>query len=216
VVVVMVVEDVRMRVPRIEHGHAHLPLTGVDLGWANQAAKVIRAHAFAKEGLWRADQLPRLKRNPHSTIESFFLRGLLAHANLKGLRAAPQHRQTANRRGASTDPLCCRAVALIRDRCAEPQLRATDIAEAEGISAWTLSIRLRATGKTFPQHLHDARIDLARPLVETSSASINAIASKVGYTRPGDLSYRYRERHGMSPNRWRQLHRSSRPVDDAS
>lgn len=80
-----------------------------------------------------------------------------------------------------------------------------DAAQAVGQSISTVSHHLkRATGKTFTQHLNEARMQRAEEHMRQSpECSIQEIAEQVGYNDPFYFSRIYRKLRGTTPSRFR-------------
>ena len=80
-----------------------------------------------------------------------------------------------------------------------------DAAQSVGQSISTVSHQLKhTTGKTFTQHLNEARVQRAEEHIRQSpECSIQEISEQVGYSDPFYFSRVYRQHRGMSPSRFR-------------
>lgn len=64
------------------------------------------------------------------------------------------------------------------------------------------------TGRTVMEWVIDARMANSRRLLSQSDANIEQIANRCGYKSPSHFQRSFRRAHGMSPGKWRALHRS--------
>jgi AraC-like DNA-binding protein len=206
VVVVVVVRSLSRDYP-MPKGQARLARARGDFVWLKHATETVRAHAFARAGLWDSP-LPALDRQPANDLERYFLGSLLARVGLTTL--APPERSRAlgppetvpEHSGAS---LVSQAIGLIHARHAEPLLRQTDIADALPVSSWELSHRLKAEfGKSFPQHLHEARTEHGADLLSHTQLPVTDIATRVGCRRLSDFDGQFQQRYGVTPTEWRR------------
>jgi AraC-like DNA-binding protein len=175
--------------------------------WLKHATETVRAHAFARAGVWDSP-LPALDREPANDLERHFLGGLLARVGLTtvALTVKPHVQDPPGTAPARAgDNLVSRAIRLIRERHAEPLLRQTDIADALPVSSWELSHRLKAeSGKSFPKHLHESRTEHGADLLLRTRLSMSDIATRVGYQRLSDFDGRFQQRYRVTPTEWRR------------
>ena len=83
-------------------------------------------------------------------------------------------------------------------------LRITELADALAVSDRTLIRRFRSVLDQTPlAYLQDLRLEAARALLETSSHSVEEVASQVGYNDASSFSRLFRQRVGMSPGSYR-------------
>lgn len=83
-------------------------------------------------------------------------------------------------------------------------LRITELAGALAVSDRTLIRRFRSVLDQTPlAYLQDLRLEAARALLETSSHSVEEVASQVGYNDASSFSRLFRQRVGMSPGSYR-------------
>lgn len=95
---------------------------------------------------------------------------------------------------------------LLADLRNPPDLH--ELAHSVGLSAKRLNQGFRVVfGTTVFDHLRDARLDLARQLIEGGSdIPLKQIAWQVGYAHPTNFISAYRRRFGVSPARYRRDH----------
>ena len=83
-------------------------------------------------------------------------------------------------------------------------LRITELADTLAVSDRTLIRRFRSVLDQTPlAYLQDLRLEAARALLETSSHSVEEVASQVGYSDTSSFSRLFRQRIGMSPGAYR-------------
>lgn len=75
------------------------------------------------------------------------------------------------------------------------------------------AVMKRHTGRTVGAWITQTRLAQARQLLLSSDDPVEAIAERVGMSSPSHFHRLFRERHGMTPRRWRQTHRAGRPAD---
>lgn len=84
-------------------------------------------------------------------------------------------------------------------------LKITELADALAVSDRTLIRRFRSVLDQTPlSYLQDLRLEAARALLETSSHSVEEVASQVGYSDTSSFSRLFRQRVGMSPGAYRR------------
>lgn len=94
-----------------------------------------------------------------------------------------------------TDPA---SVSLIRDH-----------AERAGMPYSTFRVAFReATGMSWQRYLVDARMRLARALLQSTARSVQAIGWRVGYQTKEAFSTAFHTEHGMWPTQYREQVRS--------
>ncbi|MEO3386837.1 AraC family transcriptional regulator [Mesorhizobium sp. CAU 1741] len=100
---------------------------------------------------------------------------------------------------------------LLQDLRTPPDLHA--LAHAVGLSAWRLNEGFRVLyGTTVFDHLRDARLDIARQMLDGGSTMpLKSIAWQVGYAHPTNFINAYRRRFGVSPARDRRERRRTTP-----
>jgi AraC-like DNA-binding protein len=101
------------------------------------------------------------------------------------------------------DPVLAPALALLHQ---QPQRRWTlhDLATAANTSRSTLDQRFRTLlGRSPIHYLADWRMHLAEDLLATTSLTVGAVASRVGYDAEEAFSRAFRRAHGKPPAQWR-------------
>lgn len=68
----------------------------------------------------------------------------------------------------------------------------------------TIQLKLREAGTTYTEVLTECRFELAESLLMQSNLPLTQIAQRVGYRALSTFSKVFRERHGMTPSRWRK------------
>ncbi|MBX9398033.1 helix-turn-helix domain-containing protein [Streptomyces sp. TRM72054] len=115
------------------------------------------------------------------------------------------HDQPPAPAGATLEPL----LAWLEDNC-DRDLTLDDIAGEAGMSTRTLNRRFREqTGTTPLQWLHRARVRRAQYLLETTSYSVERIATQAGFGSPTAFRERFRRVVGTSPQGYRRAFRSA-------
>lgn len=113
--------------------------------------------------------------------------------------------------GASLAPV----LQWLEDRLAEP-LSLEAIAKRAGLSVRTLTRRFREQTGTSPlKWLLRARIRQAQSLLETTSASVEQIATRVGFGSATSLREHFQQRVGTTPQAYRRAFRSA-PVAETA
>lgn len=80
-----------------------------------------------------------------------------------------------------------------------------DVAQAAGYSSAYLTSLVQAeTGRTVGQWITARRMAQARQLLGHTQTSIGRIAAAIGYADAGYFSRKFRQNHGVSPQKWRQ------------
>ena len=83
----------------------------------------------------------------------------------------------------------------------------SDVAHDLGMSERTLQRRITDEGTTFRELLAEARGELGRQLLSDPSAEIDEVACLLGYQDTSSFYRAFRDREGVTPNRWRELNR---------
>jgi len=80
-----------------------------------------------------------------------------------------------------------------------------DVAQAAGYSsAYLTNLAQTETGRTVGQWITERRMVQARQLLGHTQTSIGQIAAAIGYADAGYFSRKFRQSHGVSPQKWRQ------------
>ncbi|GHE76464.1 AraC family transcriptional regulator [Streptomyces longispororuber] len=96
------------------------------------------------------------------------------------------------------------AVALMRERLADP-LTLADIAAAARLSVYHfLRVFRDATGETPHRHLTRLRIEEARRLLTDTDLTLAGIAARCGFAGPGSLSAAFLKHVGVRPSAYRE------------
>ncbi len=84
------------------------------------------------------------------------------------------------------------------------EIRLADVAEIFGMSVRSFNRRFKAaTGQTPLQYLHDARIQTAKDLLQTSNLSIGEIAYRVGYQDLAHFTRLFKRLLSVTPSQYR-------------
>jgi AraC-like DNA-binding protein/mannose-6-phosphate isomerase-like protein (cupin superfamily) len=125
-------------------------------------------------------------------------------------------RTDARRSVAPGDPLVARVLELVEQRYAEP-VGTADLARKLGYTAGHLTtVVRRRTGRTVLEWLTERRMSEARRLLLETDLPLSVIAGRVGYRDPAYLIRRFREVHGVTPERWRRATRAPGEPRDRS
>lgn len=141
--------------------------------------------------------------NAHPTERALIARIIsrLAHETLQERRASPRERSWQKP---------CDAVSQLAELFREADTKLQVVASRSGYSRWHLCRQLRsATGLTFTQLLHGARLLEAIRLLSGTSYSVKEIAAKTGYRTSGELNRKFNTVLHVSPTTFR---RSLRPA----
>ncbi|MEL6342857.1 MAG: AraC family transcriptional regulator [Myxococcota bacterium] len=108
---------------------------------------------------------------------------------------------------AAETPLVAQALAWITRHALEP-ISLVDVAQAVGRAPTHLAARVKKeTGQPVGAWITDVRMAVARSRLLRGDENIGVLASQVGYASPSHFHRTFRRVHGLSPDRWRQLHR---------
>ena len=108
------------------------------------------------------------------------------------------------------DPVLAPALALLHQQPAR-RWSVQDLATAAATSRSTLDQRFRdLLGRSPIRYLADWRMHLAEDLLATTSLTVGAIASRVGYDAEEAFSRAFRRAHGKPPAQWRAARASTK------
>jgi AraC-like DNA-binding protein len=100
------------------------------------------------------------------------------------------------------------ALALMHERPAHPW-RLVDLAQAVSMSRSTFATRFRTLSGVPPlTYLHNWRIRLAQAALRDTDATVASLASQYGYASESSFSHAFTRTAGVSPRRYRTLHRN--------
>lgn len=159
--------------------------------------------ALARDGRHRFDDLLEEALKPPPPGAAGWREDLVAAAwqLLRAWLAADERATVAGSRAEATWQL---ATDYLRDHLAAATRR-QDVAAALGLHPNYLSdLCRRCTGRAYADHVRDLRLDRAELLLRETDLGIRRIAAAVGWSSDGYLERRFRERHGMTPARWRR------------
>jgi AraC-like DNA-binding protein len=106
------------------------------------------------------------------------------------------------------DPLVERVFAEIEGRFREP-ISATDVARALGYTPGHLTTVLRRrTGRPLLEWITERRMTEVRRLLRETDLPLDVVAARTGLRDAAYLVRRFRDRHGVTPQRWRRAERS--------
>ena len=132
----------------------------------------------------------------------------VAHAPIKGADPACYAQIAVNVQAYwATDgvTLADRVLRMIRRTIlAEAQPTALSVARALGLHPKTLSRRLQDEGTTFRALLADARLEMAKQLLDCTRMSVTDLALAVGYSDIVAFNHAFHRWTGMSPGEWRR------------
>jgi AraC-like DNA-binding protein len=122
-------------------------------------------------------------------------------AALLALAAGPQIHAS---RG--TDKLLQRIRSSLRERCSEPGLTPSAIADMNGISKRYLHYLFAQTETTFGNELMRMRLDAAKRMLSDqrySALTVSEIAARCGFLEPSHFARRFRKGFGVGPSEFR-------------
>ena len=97
---------------------------------------------------------------------------------------------------------------VIRSYAADRWLNAKEASECVGTSMRTMQRRLSAEQSSYSSVLEQTRAEMARELMESTEASLDDIAHKLGYQSPGNFTRAFRRWSGVSPSEFRRQRKS--------
>lgn len=113
--------------------------------------------------------------------------------------------------------------ALLRSICSHVQshldqaLSVAEIARRFGLSdKRLLGLFREQRGQTVSGYISDERMRASQRLLQDTQLEVQQIALMVGYTNPANFATAFRERHGLSPQAYRQARRARPQQDDAA
>jgi LacI family transcriptional regulator len=118
----------------------------------------------------------------------------------------PTHvsRRQSTSSGFDQDVIVAMARRFIFDRLADRSVQVSDIARHCGVSRRLLETRfLQAVGRTLLQELTGMRMERARTLLRDTSGTVTEIAAESGFGDPNYFTKAFRQRHGLSPLKYR-------------
>ena len=117
----------------------------------------------------------------------------------------------ADQRKKSSVMLCSRAIRIINEKFADPDLSLVSVSTEISVSPNYLSALLKKdTGETFKELLTKKRIETAKELLMDTSMKVREISEKCGYNDQHYFSYCFKKYTGMSPNNCRRSYEDNR------
>lgn len=117
----------------------------------------------------------------------------------------------AEQRKKSSVMLCGRAIRIINEKYADPDLSLVSVSTEISVSPNYLSALLKKdTGETFKELLTKKRIETAKELLLDTSLKVREIAEKCGYNDQHYFSYCFKKYTGVSPNSCRRNYEDTR------
>jgi len=110
-----------------------------------------------------------------------------------------------------SDKLLNRIRGTIRDRCSDPSLTPTSVADAHGISKRYLHYLFAQKSLTFRSELIRVRLDAAQRLLSDkrySALTVGEIAARCGFLEPSHFTRRFRKAYGAGPSEFRSRPRA--------
>jgi AraC-like DNA-binding protein/CheY-like chemotaxis protein len=96
------------------------------------------------------------------------------------------------------------AIALIEERCHDPQLRQQSVAASVDMAAAEFAAKFKnQTGVTFGEYLRSLRLHRAASLLISSRRSIKEIWTEVGYNHPSNFDHDFKRRFHVTPSEYR-------------
>lgn len=112
--------------------------------------------------------------------------------------------QLAAMGGERTSAFPARLRRTIRSRLLGGTCGCADVARALAVSRRTLHRRLAAHGTSFERELDEVRYDIARQMLENSSAPMLEITASLSYANSSAFTRAFRRWSGRTPTDWRQ------------
>jgi AraC-like DNA-binding protein len=122
-------------------------------------------------------------------------------AGLLALAAGPEAHALS-----PSEKLLNRIRGTIRDRCSDPGLTPTSVADAHGISKRYLHYLFAQKSLTFRSELIRMRLDAAHRLLSDkrfSALTVGEIAARCGFLEPSHFTRRFRKAYGAGPTEFR-------------
>jgi two-component system, response regulator YesN len=117
---------------------------------------------------------------------------------------SPEHIAQQLEQSRISDRRVVGALAIIKQRYAQPELTIATVANELRVSRFFLArLFKQETGKPFSVHVHSARIHAASLLLRDGHLSIKEIAYNVGYRRPASLERWFKRLCGFTPSQFR-------------
>ena len=117
----------------------------------------------------------------------------------------------ADQRKKSSVMLCNRAIRIINDKFADPDLSLVSVSTEISVSPNYLSALLKKdTGETFKELLTKKRIETAKELLMDTNMKVREISEKCGYNDQHYFSYCFKKYTGVSPNSCRRTYEDGR------
>lgn len=115
---------------------------------------------------------------------------------------------------AASDPRLSPALQAIHASAGKPWT-VNDLAKLSNMSRATFArVFHQALGQAPMQYLADWRMTLARDLLLAQDATLDEIATRVGYSSVYAFTTAFRRHHGEPPRRWQQREATAMPTDD--
>lgn len=106
--------------------------------------------------------------------------------------------------GAAVDRAVRKAAGILAERHAEP-VNVEELARELGVAYSHFRRRFRfLTGYSPWRYVIEVRLARARRLLLSGDATLDDIATRVGFSSGFHLSHAFKQAHGMSPTRWRK------------
>ena len=137
-----------------------------------------------------------------TTVSIALPKGLLATPIPEAMRSGPLPEPPLESAGALSFSAQMRR--LLKPCLAEDWLDVNTAADMAGCSARTFQRRLSATGLSFSQLLDQARMDVARALLEQQETRMIDIGMEVGFKDASHFSRAFRRVNGVTPSQYRQ------------
>ena len=117
----------------------------------------------------------------------------------------------ADQRKKSSVMLCNRAIRIINEKFADPDLSLVSVSTEISVSPNYLSALLKKdTGETFKELLTKKRIETAKELLMDTNMKVREISEKCGYNDQHYFSYCFKKYTGVSPNSCRRTYEDGR------
>ena len=110
------------------------------------------------------------------------------------------------------NPLIKKMLEVVAFHYADPNPLAIAASQLSYSPSFLSALFKNSTGKKYKEYVQSYRIDKAKHLLASTSASISRIAEDVGYADTKFFSRLFKKREGITPTEYRQRNKKNIPV----
>lgn len=123
-----------------------------------------------------------------------------------------ENRQVEVEMESPNQKLLSRIMAVVNENIGNPDLSIDKLCEEVGISRAHIYRKLKElTNQSGRDFIKNIRLKYAEKLLLEDEHLIGEIATKLGYNNPNNFSADFKAKYGMTPNRWRAIHKNQDP-----